>query len=269
MTFLNELWKKFKLPIVSFSDSLTQREQILNTYQELETEDLQRQMAVQNLKNLKKVTAEPKEEKLEIRFAKIKEQLNTPESHETVRQERWPKGITCPACHSKNLKRLPHLPHETAHKHRYRCLDCQFEFDDESGTPLEIGVPPLTVWMQCWYLLGCTDSLSYIAARLNLDISLVERMVTQLKKLFQAVGPQTHELNFEEWNEQAEDLKKQLYEDLIKQYEHLNANIATTPKDTSEFRRQQNLRRTLQATTAPPVTTPTTVVKKPTTKKRK
>ncbi len=45
------------------------------------------------------------------------------------------------------------------------------------------------------------------------------------------------------------------FEDLIKQYELLDANVAITPRDSTEFRRQQNLRRTLEPTLDPTAAT--------------
>lgn len=282
MTFLNDLWKKFKAPPADKAEetavieqvldtslattrsleSLKQQDELLNIYQEIETEKLQRETVLNNLKALKEITEAPPEENLELRFAKIKEHLHTPESYETLRQERWYEGINCPNCQSKQLKRLPPIPPQSPHKHRYLCLACNLQFDDESGTPFGTGIPPLNIWMQCWYLMGCTDSLPYIAARLNLDLNIIELMVVQLRRIFNTNKPLVKNLDFEAWNKQATDLRKQLSEDLIKQYETLNANIATAPKDTTEFRRQQNLRRTLRATTEPP--TPTKPFRRPT-----
>jgi transposase-like protein len=207
---------------------------------------------IENLKILQEIVNQPKEEIPELRFTSIKKHLGTPESHETVRQERWHINIHCPNCRSTQLKRLAQIPSKSSHNHRYQCLDCGFEFNDDTGTPMEKGLPPINIWMQCWYLMGCTDSINFIAAKLNLDISVVEMMMRQLQKTFQAQKPLTHFLGFDEWSEQSQALQKQLREDLLRQFEVLNANVATTPKDTGEFRRQQNLRRTLTATTEPP-----------------
>lgn len=288
MTFLDDLWKKFKtedsnhalkiqkkeaaeVPAVLEKDHTSQKtplpkasvnvsmlensKQVLEHFEENEIENLGRQTVLDNLKALKVLVDQPKEDKPELRFTKIKQHLGEPECYETVRQERWYPDIHCPKCNSNHLQQLPQVPPHSLHKHRYRCLDCATDFNDDSGTPIETGIPPINIWMQCWYLMGCTDSLAYIAAKLNMDLTLVESMVHQLQKLFHSKKPLTRFLDFEEWSKQSQHLREQLKDDLLRQYERLNANIATAPKDTAEFRRQQNIRRGLNPT-APPSPTP-------------
>ncbi len=163
--------------------------------------------------------------------------------------------VVCPNCNSSNLKRLAQLPSGSPHTHRYRCLVCLLEFNDDSGTALEGIQPPINIWIQCWYLMGCTDSLTYIATKLNLDLATVERMAQQLKRIFSVQKPITRSLDFDTWCKQSEGQVKQLKDDLVKQYELLDANIAVTPKDSAEFRRQQHLRRTLEPTLDPTAAT--------------
>lgn len=288
MTFFNDLWKKFKQPIQEVNEKQSQKsgvsedspdmvkkdfdslfksssvlknaESVLSAFEHLETESTH---VYQNLSKIKNVVEEPKilhpltptdKQKLELRFSTIKQHLGTPECHETVRQERWQPNIHCPDCNSGNLKRLTQIPPQTPYKHRYRCLECGLVFNDDSGTPLEQNIPPLNIWMQCWYLLGCTESLTYIASRLNLDLTTVEYMAEQLRIIFKAKQPLTRFVDYEEWSKQSQHLRAQLKEDLLKQYERLSADIAGVPKDTAEFRRQQNLRRDLVSSTNAPST---------------
>lgn len=264
MTLFNDLWKKLKetptnatsVPTrtVPSSSKTSERttEQVLNDFQQVELESLEKDNLLSKMTALKELVDQPKEEKPELRFTQIKQVLGPSETHETVRQERWPKDIHCPNCKSVNLKRLPQLPSKSPHNHRYQCLDCDTIFNDDTDTPMEQGVPPLNIWMQCWYLMGCTDSLNYIAHKLGLDLSIVEMMVDRLQKTFLAQKPLTRFMGFEEWNKQSQHLKTQLKEDLLREYELLNANIATVPKDTAEYRRQQNIRRELTPTISPP-----------------
>lgn len=281
MTFLNDLWKKFKVPIsepfgsetTDFanqgSDVLEQEKPkenppissgylqnvkgVLDAFQQNEFESLSIDTVLYNLRVLKSEVDKPLEQNpSELRFSKIQQHLGIPECHETIRQERWHINIHCPSCRSTNLKRLAQIPPKSPHNHRYRCQDCETEFNDDTGTPMERGAPPLNVWMQCWYLMGCTDSLAYIASKLNLDLGMVEHMVQQLQKTFHAQRPLTRFTGHAEWSRQADALRKQLKEELLKQYERLSGDVATAPKDTAEFRRQQNLRRTQTADTSPP-----------------
>jgi hypothetical protein len=91
--------------------------------------------------------------------------------------------------------------------------------------------------------MGCTDSLSYIANKLGLDLVHVEKMARQLQKTFSAKQPLTRFIGFTEWHKQSQHLRSQLKDDLMRQYEKLNANVATQPTDTAEFRRQESIRR--------------------------
>lgn len=210
---------------------------------QLDHESLTTDTVIANLRALKGLVSQPKEEKPELRFSKIQKHLGTPECYETVRQERWHTHIYCPDCQSTLLKRLAQISPQSIYNHRYECLACGAIFSDDSGTPLEQNTPPIKIWMQCWYLMGCTESLSYIAHKLGLPLSLIEQMARQLQKTFNAKQPLTRFIGFTEWHKQSQYLRAQLKEDLLKQAERLNANVATQPKDTAEFRRQESIRR--------------------------
>lgn len=258
MSFLTTLWNKFRhlynsnpsTPDTALEqDDLIPKSSNIDTTiidfqkEQLDFESLSMDTVIANLRALKGLVSQQKEEKPELRFSKIQQHLGIPECYETIRQERWHINIHCPDCQSTNLKRLAQVQSKSLHNHRYQCLECGTIFNDDTGTPIEKNIPPLNIWMQCWYLMGCTDSWVYIANKLNLDLATVEKMAQQLQKTFNAKQPLTRFVGFTEWNKQSEHLKEQLKEDLLKQYEKLNANIATQPKDTAEFRRQETLRR--------------------------
>jgi transposase-like protein len=273
------LWKKFKEPLAKSenkdlrdsesmtdtptiiappletqepSSDLEKMEIIAHAFQQNEVETLERDKVLANLRALKELVDQPKENAPEMRFSKIMQFLNEPECHETFRQERWPTDIHCPSCHSTNLKRVAGLPTHKAYNHRYHCLECDTIFNDDSGTAMEQGLPPLNIWMHCWYLMGCTESLSYIAKKLGLDLAMIEFMALQLQKTFRAKQPLTRSMGFTEWSKQSQQLRHQLTEDLLHEYERLNANTATAPKDTAEHRRQLILRRELKPSITPP-----------------
>ncbi len=263
MPFLDDIWKKFKMPPASQSTFashhpdletetlvLDDPQSILEAIEETEIEFLERDNILAELHNLKDLSASVPEKKPEMRFLSLK-RLNESVAHEGFRQDRWHSNIHCPNCRSTYLRRLPQVPTKSHHNHRYQCLACGMFFSDDTGTPMEQGLPPLQIWMQCWYLLGFTDSLSFIANKLGLDIPTVEFMVRQLRQTFHAQQPQI-DMDYIDWNKQSDHLRAQLKEDLMKQYERLNANIATAPKDTAEFRRQKNIRDDLDTKPSPP-----------------
>lgn len=262
MVFLDDLWNRFKvfcqiipsarpnMPIAEKSPppvSHTPNTDALSvdTFEEhqVDYESLSVDTVIANLRALKGLISQQKEEKPELRFSKIQKHLGIPECYETIRQERWYINIHCPDCLSTQLKRLAQIQPQSLYNHRYRCLDCSAIFNDDTGTPIDQNIPPLKIWMQCWYLMGCTDSLSYIANKLGLPLSTIEQMSRQLQKTFNAKQPLTRFVGFTEWHKQSQHLREQLKDDLLRQYEKLNANVATAPKDTAEFRRQESLRR--------------------------
>ncbi len=257
MTFLNDLWKKFKTPPDpkrwgNSNSDIKNEQAVLDALQQTELEREQKNHQQENLQAIRTVVAK-KNDSLSIRFSQITKRLGASEIYESVRQERWFPEIECPECQSHHLKRLP--AKKNIHNHRYICLDCDTEFADGDELP-EPDLPPINLWMQCWYLMGCSDSLTYIAATLGVDLATVEFMTEQLKFVFNSNAPLTNNVDFKEWDRQSEDLRKQLQNDLIKRFELLDANVTTAPKDTGEFRRQQNLRRTLTASTASPPAKP-------------
>ncbi len=206
-----------------------------------------------HLRKLDALLEAPKEEILETRATQIKECLGLPEAYQALRQARWPTGVQCTDCHSSHVRRLPQSPLASEHNHRYRCLDCRLEFNDDEGIAGgdSEGTSSLSVWMQCWYLMGCTDSLSYIAHCLGLDLHHVEWMVQRLKSLLGHYATPKTNLEIETAEAQSETLGERLKAALLSHDEILDANIATVPTDTGEYRRQQHLRRHLSASTEP------------------
>jgi len=199
---------------------------------------------INNLMALRKVMQEPREINLARRFAEINYYLGPAESYETNRQERWKDKIVCPYCGSHNVKAY-FVPENSniASYYRYQCANCGTEFDDSTGTPFEHGIPPLQVWMQCWYLLGCTDSITFIASQLNLDKLTVEKMINQLKLIFESPQPSNQSLSLTDKKNQSFTKEKSHKDELLRSFERLNADVSTQPRDTAEFRRQQQKRR--------------------------
>ncbi len=148
---------------------------------------------------LKDITREPKQDNPEQAYEQIKHYLGDAESAETLRQERWPDKIHCPFCNSTNVKQLKPAQQKNKYIHKYQCLDCHEIFNDDSGSTIEKNVPPIHTWMMCWYLLGCTNSIQFIANKLGLDLAMVEMMILHMQKLFKANQPLTNFMSFDEW----------------------------------------------------------------------
>jgi len=167
--------------------------------------------------------------------------LGEEESSEMLRTERWPNAITCPTCTSLLIKKLKKVKAGTSYKYEYQCLSCGETFLDDSGTCMEGGALPIQIWMQCWYLAGCTNSITYIASKLGLEERVVKQMVNQLQKLFQADKPFTRTLEFKDWAKQAQHLEKKI-KGMMKKKKDLMEGLdvgGTQPSDTAEYRRQK------------------------------
>jgi len=242
--------KEVHAPVLEIPEDLPTPEKIevlLNAWKHLDIETSQANSVIANLAQLKMLIQAPKEDAPELRFSKIKQYLGEPECHETVRRERWRIQIECPKCKSINLKRITQLSSKTPLNHRYRCLECDTIFNDDSDTPFESEVPSLNIWMQCWYLMGCTESHRYIANKLNLDITTVEWMIQRLQKTFGTKQPLLEPLGASQWNKQAQHLLAQLKNDLKREYDDSDQE----PQDTSEHRKKINRRRQLRSSTEP------------------
>ena len=188
---------------------------------------------LRNLIELKEITSEPKQDNPDNSYKEIKKRLGPKESIETLSQERWHNKIACPACGSKKIEQVNS-------EFKYHCVNCNNSFNDDTGTPIEAGSPPLSTWMFCWYLLGCTDSLQYIASKLGLDLPMVELMVRHMRQLFKSNQPLKHFMSFDEWSlKHGKSYKHAIQKELAHKKELLGHDSGESPKDTAEYRRQK------------------------------
>ena len=69
---------------------------------------------------------------------------------QTVRELRWPEGIQCPHCESRQVTKRG-FDDTQQERQRYRCggCDCGREFDDLTGTVFAGHHQPLRVWILC------------------------------------------------------------------------------------------------------------------------
>lgn len=100
--------------------------------------------------------------------------------YQTVRELRWPDGVTCPACQSTQVIKRGFDDTELA-RQRYECHDCHTRFDDLTNTIFAGHHQPLKVWVLCLYFMGLNVSNTQIAHELALNGSDVQHMTTQLR----------------------------------------------------------------------------------------
>jgi transposase-like protein len=265
--FLSNWWKKLKTQLKEIEVSETaqleqtvhlldpdplhtqalnqQMQSVLEALQKSDINNSHQNTTASHLQALDPLLDPAAEQTLDQKASVIREYLDLPEAYQILRQTRWPHGVQCTGCQSYNLRRLPQRATDSEHNHRYRCLDCHLEFNDDEGVTGNGSTDQsLTTWMQCWYLMGCTDSLHYIAHFLGLDLHVVEWMVQRLKTLFNLNAP-IKRLQEEADDKEHDALSIQAKANFLSSYQQAfhAADATTVPLDTSEFRRQQTLRR--------------------------
>ena len=111
----------------------------------------------------------------------IKHLIDDVQCYQTVRALRWPDGIACPSCESTQVIKRGFDDKELA-RQRYECNDCHTRFDDLTDTISAGHHQPLKVWVLCLYFIGLNLSNEQIAHELDVDLSDVQQMTTQLRE---------------------------------------------------------------------------------------
>jgi len=106
----------------------------------------------------------------------------------TVRQMRWPEGVTCAHCGSAQVKKRG-KDERQPERQRYQCHSCGQQFDDLTGTIFAGHHQPLKVWILCLYLMGLNLSNQQIAKELGLNKDAVQQMTTLLRQGIVAKKP--------------------------------------------------------------------------------
>lgn len=71
-----------------------------------------------------------------------------------VEQMRWPEGIECPYCKSKNIGRI-------TSRHAYQCRQCREQFSVKVGTIFEDSPLSLDKWLVAiWVVVNCKNGIS-------------------------------------------------------------------------------------------------------------
>ena len=112
---------------------------------------------------------------------KIQNLIDDLKCFETVRELRWPQGVTCPHCDSVAITKQGHDSTQPE-RQRYQCQACQKHFDDLTGTVFAGHHQPLRVWILRLYFLGLNLSNEQIGHELNLNPDDVQMMAAQLRE---------------------------------------------------------------------------------------
>jgi transposase-like protein len=118
----------------------------------------------------------------------IKKLIDDVQCYQTVRELRWPDGIECPSCESKQVIKRGFDDTEGA-RQRYECTDCHKRFDDLTDTIFAGHHQPLKVWILCLYFMGLNLSNEQIAQELAVNGSDVYQMTTQLRDGIVIISP--------------------------------------------------------------------------------
>jgi transposase-like protein len=111
----------------------------------------------------------------------IQNLIDAVQCYQTVRALRWPDGVACPSCESKQVIKRGCDDPEPA-RQRYECHDCDKRFEDLTDTIFAGHHQALKVWILCLSFRGRNLSNEQIAQELALDGSDVQQITAQLRE---------------------------------------------------------------------------------------
>ena len=101
--------------------------------------------------------------------------------YQTVREMRWPDGVTCPRCASDSVLKNGRDDTEP-HRQRYECRGCRQRFDDLTDTIFAGHHQPLRTWIAGLYLRGLNLSGLQIAQELDINKDDARAMIQRLRQ---------------------------------------------------------------------------------------
>lgn len=111
----------------------------------------------------------------------IQDLFDDAKCYQTIRQMRWPDGVTCPRCSSASVIKNGRDDTEP-HRQRYECKGCRQRFDDLTDTIFAGHHQPLRTWIACLYLMGLNLSGLQIAQELDIHKDDARAMISQLRQ---------------------------------------------------------------------------------------
>ena len=101
--------------------------------------------------------------------------------YHTVRDMRWPDGVTCPRCSSPSVIKNGRDDTEP-HRQRYECKACRQRFDGLTDAIFAGHHQPLRTWIACLYLMGLNLSGLQIAQELDINKDDARAMIQRLRQ---------------------------------------------------------------------------------------
>jgi transposase-like protein len=111
----------------------------------------------------------------------IQDLIDDAKCYQTIRDMRWPDGVTCPHCSSDSV--IKNGRDDTQpHRQRYECRGCHLRFDDLTDTIFAGHHQPLQTWIACLYLMGLNLSGLQIAGELDINKDDARVMIQLLRQ---------------------------------------------------------------------------------------
>ncbi len=108
----------------------------------------------------------------------IQDLFDDAKCYQTIREMRWPDGVTCPRCSSDSVIKNGRDDTEM-HRQRYECRGCRQRFDDLTDTVFAGHHLPLRTWIACLYRMGLNRSGLQIASELDINKDDARAMIQQ------------------------------------------------------------------------------------------
>ena len=111
----------------------------------------------------------------------IQDLIDDAKCFDTIREMRWPDGVTCPRCSSALV--IKNGKDDTQPlRQRYECRGCRQRFDDLTDTIFAGHHLPLRTWIACLYLMGLNLSGLQIAQELEVNKDDAREMIQKLRQ---------------------------------------------------------------------------------------
>jgi len=125
--------------------------------------------------------------KQEMNMMKLMEKYSNDDAcRKTLTELRWPDGITCPRCESKEIR-------NSYTRDQYDCGSCGYQFSVTSGTTFHDSHLPLTKWFVAIYLM-CESKKGISANQMKRTLSVAYKTAWYLCHRIRAAMPENNML---------------------------------------------------------------------------